>query len=197
MTALPSYSYTDTEAYGARRRSLVYAYEDAPTTEILVVDGLTTDDGLLMLYRTAVELHTDAWMLKRAGQLPPWWRLVQMVRADNLRTGKATRTAHPMGEAFVRLRGLTAAQITQVVEGWRVMAVGGPGEGRIFRNRRVQETRTVDTVREGPSDTGIRHPEAFTDAPGDATVTMPDVDTSRIAVTVVGEYTLLPQERAA
>jgi hypothetical protein len=179
-------------------------YEDDPDTRVWVVDGLTTDDNLVRLYQHAVDVHTDAWMLKRAEMLPDWWRLVREVRIDNLRDETPHyRVAHPLGEAAIRLTGLTPVEISHTVAGWRVQRTRQPGEGRIVK---VKERRTTGTMKQGRPDMRIRHREAFAPTREQARVDIPppeitfegfDINVSRVRVQVVGPYTLLPQERVA
>lgn len=188
----------DVDPYGAlNRRALTVVYEDDPADRVMVVDGITTDENLIRLYTYAVAMHTDAWMLKRAGQLPDWWRLAREVRIDNLRARPKYKVTYPMGEAALRLTGLTPVEISHTVDGWRVQRSSRPGEGRVIK---VREGRQTGTMQEGPADHRIRHREAFTPTREEATVTIPPpaipyVDVDRVRVHVVGPYTLIPRER--
>lgn len=111
-------------------RGLWVIYKDTTEPE-LIVEGATTDVGILALAENVHGRESDAWLLSLMGQLPDWWRLVDTVLATNL-TESIDQEMKPGDDARQRWEGVSVRERVALQRGWRVVQ-GREGGHLIYR----------------------------------------------------------------
>lgn len=123
-------------------RELLVTYLGGQGPEV-VLDGVTTDHGILMIYNNIIARESDAWLLRKLGLLPDWWRLATAVHVRHLSEFRDTYT-HPEALAQRRLADLTEAGREELRYGWRVyQSGGGPRITRRADNRQPLQANSA------------------------------------------------------
>lgn len=115
----------------SRIRELWVVYHGSSEPE-LVVDGVTTDLGLLDLFHNIYGRESDAWLLHTVGQLPDWWRLVDVVQARNL-SEHQEQEQRPKDDADLRWKRASFKERMSFQRGWRVVQGSHGGGNQIHR----------------------------------------------------------------
>lgn len=123
-------------------RELWVTYHGTTEPE-LFVDGFLTDAATLTLFGTLYAREVDAWTMSIVGQLPDWWRRVDLVEARNL-TGPLDpdkpNVGRPGDEAAKLWETATVKDRISMQKGWRVYR-GSAGGHQI--DRRAVDTRRI------------------------------------------------------
>lgn len=119
-------------------RELLLVYQGQKEPEV-ILDGVTTDHGMLMIYHNIIAREADAWLLHKLGLLPDWWRLVNIVRVRHLAEYQDSYT-HPEVHAQRRLADLSEPERDALRYGWRVHRTksGGRITRRVFERKPIQ-----------------------------------------------------------
>lgn len=120
-------------------RELLATYHGSPVPVVLL-DGVTTDHGMLAIFTTIYSRESDAWLLHKLGLLPAWWQLVTSISVRNL-AHLPDEEVEPEPDAQLRLADLTEPERDALRYGWRVQRTSDGG-GRIMR--RVDRRRPIE-----------------------------------------------------
>lgn len=112
-------------------RELWVIYHGSTEPE-LVVDGTTTDLGILDLFHNIFGRESDAWLLHTVGQLPDWWRLVDVIQARNL-TEHRDREERPKDDADLRWKRASFKERMSYQRGWKIVQGSNGGGNQIYR----------------------------------------------------------------